>query len=77
MAQPKTRKFDNLVRDALDFINQHSGGHIQGCFHKNNGHLVSFGVYNTVTKKYSIHYPTNFYQEDLLDIKRIVLERSE
>lgn len=72
----KPRRFDNLVRDALDFINQHSGGSIQGCFHKNNGHLVSFGVYNTHTKKYSIHYPTKFFQEDLLDIKRVVLERT-
>lgn len=69
------RKADTLVREAQEFINQHSGQRIQGCFHKVNGYLHTFGVYNTETKKHSIHHVTNFYPSDFLDIKRVVFER--
>lgn len=75
MAVKNNPRFSALVREALDFINQHSNNEIHGCFHKHRGKLQTFGVYNSLTKRYSIHYTTNFYHEDLIDIKRVVLER--
>lgn len=77
MAIPtNNRKYNSLVREALDFINEHSNTcpDVHGCYHKRKGNLETFGVYNSTTKKYAIFYATNFFKEDLIDIKRIVFE---
>ncbi len=76
MAKPGNR-FNSLVREALDFINQHSNNEIHGCFHKHKGQLQTFGVYNSTTKRYSVHHTTNFFHEDLIDIKRVVFETKD
>lgn len=78
MAKNTSPRVNSLVREALDFINQHSTGNdIHGCYHKHRGSLQTFGVYNSLTKRYSIHYTTNFFPEDFIDIKRVVLERPD
>lgn len=69
---------DELVLEALDFINTHAdNSRVYKCFHKNRntGVLESFGVYNSKNKKYAIFYTTNFYPEDFEQIKRVTLER--
>lgn len=71
-----TGYIDPLVLEALDFINkQQDNQTVFGCFHKRNGKLETFGVYNTLTKKHSIHYVTNFYTSDFTDIKVVALAR--
>lgn len=74
MAQHNKPRYNSLIREALDFINQHSNNEIHGCYHKQKNQLHTFGVYNSVTKRYSIHHTTNFFYEDLIDIKRVVFE---
>lgn len=71
-------QLDELVLEALDFINKHADNKVvYKCFNKRNGSLSTFGVYNHKTKKYSIHHATNFYSEDLMDIKLVTLEKTE
>lgn len=67
---------DPLVLSALEFINKHKDNTtVFGCFEKRKGQIYTFGVYNTKTKKHSVHYATNFYPSDLADIKVVALER--
>ncbi|ASV44284.1 hypothetical protein PBI_SCTP2_269 [Salicola phage SCTP-2] len=73
----QSQHLDELVLEALDFINKHADNKsVYKCFNKRNGALSTFGVYNYKTKKYSIHHTTNFYPDDLMDIKLVTLEKS-
>lgn len=62
-----------LVLDALNWINENTSNVVNGCFHKENNRLKSFGVYNSLTKKHAIFYPENFYPEDFQEIKMVAL----
>lgn len=67
---------DPLVMEALDFINkQQDNNTVFGCFHKRNGRLETFGVYNSLTKKHSLHYVNNFFSKDFMDVKVVALAR--
>lgn len=64
---------DPLVQEALNWIVDNTSGVVQSCLHRVGGRVKSFGVYNTITKKYSVHYPENFFPNDLQDIKMVAL----
>lgn len=69
---------DQLVLQALDFINLHADNtRVYKCFHKSKktGTLETFGVYNSVTKKHAIFYTTNFFPQDFMEIKLVTLEK--
>lgn len=82
----KNNKFDksnrkhseqqSLVSEALAFIEKHTNNStVFACYDMRGHRIDSFGVYNYITKKYSLHYTNKFYESDFNNLKEVTLAR--